>query len=444
MEPEIRYCSSDDGTRIAYTVYGRGEPALVFISGWGITFQLEAQFDEGIAFYRRLSEKRMVVRYDPRGIGASSHAEDYSADAHCSDAEAVISALELEKYDLFGTASGSPIALLHAHRYPESVRRIVLWEGWSAGNWEPKESVRAVVDLVKANWPLATRMMTDLMGVQGEDMRRRWARLLTTSIEPNAAVAYFESRFEIDVTDVVGDIAQPALLLHRRGNIRMPIKIARELASNLPNARFVELPGKAEPWILNHEDYLSKVEEFLDEDTPSEANLDLPSGTAIILFADIADSTALTERLGDSAFREQARELDASLRGIIREQSGTPIEGKLLGDGVLAVFTSARQAIEAALRCGPAGEGCGLRLHLGVHAGDVISEEGNVYGGAVNIAARIADASQPGEVLVSDTLRGLARTSAGVSFEDRGERELKGVGEPVRVWAVSAKEESTT
>ena len=270
MEPEIRYCTSADGTRIAYTVYGRGQPALVFIVGWGITFQLEAQFDEGIAFYQRLSEKRMVVRYDPRGIGASSQAEDYSTDAHCSDAEAVISALELETYNLFGTASGSPIALLHAHRHSESVRRIVLWEGWSAGNWEPKESVRAVVDLVKANWPLATRMMTDLMGVQGEDMRRRWARLLTTSIEPNAAIAYFESRFEIDVTDVVGDIAQPALLLHRRGNIRMPIKVARELASQLPNARFVELPGKAEPWILDHEDYLAKVEEFLGEDIPPD------------------------------------------------------------------------------------------------------------------------------------------------------------------------------
>ena len=270
MEPEIRYCTSADGTRIAYTVYGRGEPALVFIVGWGITFQLEAQFDEGIAFYQRLSEKRMVVRYDPRGIGASSQAEDHSTDAHCSDAEAVISALQLETYNLFGTASGSPIALLHAHRHPESVQRIVLWEGWSAGNWEPRESVRAVVDLVKANWPLATRMMTDLMGVQGEDMRRRWARLLTTSIEPNAAVAYFESRFEIDVTDVVGDIAQPALLLHRRGNIRMPIKVARELASKLPNARFVELPGKAEPWILDHEDYLAKVEEFLGEDTPPD------------------------------------------------------------------------------------------------------------------------------------------------------------------------------
>jgi len=156
---------------------------------------------------------------------------------------------------------------------------------------------------------------------------------------------------------------------------------------------------------------------------------------------DIVDSTALTERLGDAAFRAKARDLDASLRAIIREHTGTPIEGKLLGDGVLAVFTSARQAIEAALACGRAGDEAGLPLHLGLHAGDVIRESdpdgrSNVYGGAVNIASRISALSVSGEVLVSDTVRSLARTSAGVRFEALGEQALKGVGEPVRVWAV--------
>ena len=167
----------------------------------------------------------------------------------------------------------------------------------------------------------------------------------------------------------------------------------------------------------------------------------MPSGTAVILFADIVDSTGLTERMGDTAFREKARELDGALRTIISENGGAPIEGKLVGDGVLAVFTSARQAIEAALRCGKAGSHGGLPLHLGIHAGDVIREEdpdgrGNVYGGAVNIASRISGLSAPGEVLVSDTVRGLARTSAGVAFEDRGEQELKGMAEPQRLFAV--------
>ncbi|HEU4759576.1 MAG TPA: adenylate/guanylate cyclase domain-containing protein, partial [Dehalococcoidia bacterium] len=180
------------------------------------------------------------------------------------------------------------------------------------------------------------------------------------------------------------------------------------------------------------DDVLRIVDDFLNE-----GGEELPKGTAIILFADIVDSTALTESMGDTAFREKARELDGALRAVIRENGGTPIEGKLLGDGVLAVFTSARQAIEAALACGRAGDDAGLPLHLGVHAGDVIREGNNVYGGAVNIASRISGLSAPGELLVSETVRSLARTSAGVRFEDRGEQLLKGVGEPVRVWAVT-------
>ena len=78
----------------------------------------------------------------------------------------------------------------------------------------------------------------------------------------------------------------------------------------------------------------------------------------------------------------------------------------------------------------------GLALHVGIHAGDVIREANNVFGGAVNVAARISDASEVGETLVSSTVRDLARTSAGVSFEDRGERNLKGVLDAVHVWSV--------
>ena len=80
-----------------------------------------------------------------------------------------------------------------------------------------------------------------------------------------------------------------------------------------------------------------------------------------------------------------------------------------------------------------------LPVHVGLHAGDVIREEENVFGGAVNIAARISALSAAGEVLVSATVRDLGRTSAGVVFEDRGEFELKGVGEAVRVYAVREK-----
>jgi class 3 adenylate cyclase len=158
--------------------------------------------------------------------------------------------------------------------------------------------------------------------------------------------------------------------------------------------------------------------------------------TVVILFADVVDSMPQTARFGDAGFRERARELDGLLRAQIRSHRGTAVEGKLVGDGVLAIFPSARSAIACALRCVPLGESVELELHLGIHAGDVIREGNNVYGGAVNIASRISDATKAGEILVSDTVRGLARTSGAVTFEDRGEYDLKGIDEPMRLFTV--------
>ena len=149
--------------------------------------------------------------------------------------------------------------------------------------------------------------------------------------------------------------------------------------------------------------------------------------------ADIGEAIGTQQLLGD-VLRSLADRRDSG------KSHSRRFEGTLLGDGLIAVFTSARQAIDCALKCNAAAEGAGLQLHLGLHAGDVLREGNNVYGGAVNIAARISGLSTPGDVLVSDTVRSLARTSAGVRFDDRGERALKGVGDAVRVWAVREAE----
>jgi class 3 adenylate cyclase len=249
--------------------------------------------------------------------------------------------------------------------------------------------------------------------------------------EPEAWRAAWKAGESYDVTALLTQLAAPTLVVQSKSSRFFPVAVGQRIAATIPGARLT----------LVDDVIMGSLAELVKEfvfgtERPAGGAPAVPSGTAVILFVDIADSTALTERLGDAAFRAKARELDGALRGVIRDHAGTPIEGKLLGDGVLAVFTSARQAIEAALACAQAGAEASLPLHLGLHAGDVIREENNVYGGAVNIASRISGLSAPGEVLVSETVRSLARTSAGMRFEDRGEQTLKGVGEAVRVWAV--------
>ena len=292
--------------------------------------------------------------------------------------------------------------------------------------------------LIRENWSWARRVFATVVFPNGPSELQRWlSSSLRDSMSPEVAVRAVEANEARNITDLLRRIQAPTLVVDFRSDAQ-----SREVAAMIPDSRFLVVPGDlASMW--TGDELTRAMKEFIEEsDLPAKEGQPISImdpgqiGVTVIVFADIADSTALTERLGDAAFRGKARDLDGALRSIIREYSGTPIEGKLLGDGVLAVFTSARQAIEAALVCGRAGGGAELPLHLGLHAGDVIREENNVYGGAVNIAARISDLSAPGEVLVSDTVRSLARTSAGVSFVNRGEQTLKGMEEPVRVWAV--------
>ena len=175
------------------------------------------------------------------------------------------------------------------------------------------------------------------------------------------------------------------------------------------------------------------------EPTPTDgAPARVGMDTTVILFTDIADSTAITERLGDFAYREKADKLDTSVRSLVRECGGEVIEGITLGDGVLAVFPSARRAIECATRAHDRARSVGFRLHVGVHAGDVIRSGNNVFGGAVNIAARVCSQAAAGETLVSETVRSLARTSAVTEFADHGLHQLKGITDPHHLYAVVA------
>jgi class 3 adenylate cyclase len=249
----------------------------------------------------------------------------------------------------------------------------------------------------------------------------------------------------IDVRDRLSSVQAPTLVVHMKDSQFPGVQAASELAAAIPNARLAMVAGDTPAGAGGREGGRRHIVQaflsdgaILDAPTPEPPAETAPATTAIILFLDIVDSTALTERMGDAAFRAKARDLDAALRRVIRAVGGSPVEGRVLGDGVMAVFTSAAQAIEAAVGCDAACAGTELRLHLGIHAGDVIHEGKDVYGGAVNVAARIAGEAAAGEILVSDVVRALARTSSAVVFEDRGERALKGVEEAQRLWAVRA------
>ncbi len=448
MDQDIRFCTTSDGVRIAYAVVGSGPP-LVRVLGWFTHLELDWQAPWVKALVEELGSRYTYIRYDGRGMGLSDRdVEDFSLDALVRDLAAVVDATSYDKVVLEGISQGGPVAIAYAVLHPERVSHLILYGSFAhlppPRTTEQAEMREAVLTLVRQGWgsnkPAFRQTFTAMFMPDAEPERIQWFNeLQRASATPETAAKFIENVYKLDVRDILKDVGVPTLVLHARRDQAVSFKGGRDLAAGIPNARFIPLESDnhalktEEPAFLEFE---RAVDEFIGVEAARQPDASLPSGTAIILFLDIADSTALTERLGDAAFRAKARDLDEALRAAIREHAGTPIEGKLLGDGVLATFAAARDAIACAQSCRIAADNAGLPLHIGLHAGDVLHEEGNVYGGAVNIAARISGEAAPGDVLVSDIVRGLARTSAGVTFEDRGERELKGVSDPVRLWAV--------
>lgn len=434
MESEIRFCTSADGTRIGYTISeGGSELPLLFVSHTFAPIDLDQSLIAGGSL---APAGRRYVRFDRRGSGYSQReVSDLSLDAQVADILAVARASGSTQLDLMGIGDGCIAAATVAGRHPELVRRLVLSTPVLALEDDPAR--QSLATMIRSNWGLGRGAIADtILGVNTDaETRRSYIRFLRARMSQAMAAAYAEIAW--DATPNFGSIVAPTLVITSRRRLGGQIEESQVFAAGIPGARLS---------VLDSSDFdrafYSAVWEFLGYGSipanAAEERLDSASrtGLTMILFADIVDSTGLTERLGDAAFRDKARELDSALRAAIRKANGIPIEGKLLGDGVLATFTSAREAIEAAMACAAAGESAGLLLHVGIHAGDVIEEDGNVFGGAVNIAARVAGESAAGEVLVSQTVRELARTSARVAFEDAGERSLKGVGEPVRMWRI--------
>ncbi|OGO50775.1 MAG: hypothetical protein A2148_03540 [Chloroflexi bacterium RBG_16_68_14] len=432
MEPRIQYAKTKDGVSIAYYGIGSGQPLIICPFGPLSHLQLELQMAEIRDMNEYLGRGRMLVRYDNRGFGLSDRdADDFSLDAFVSDLSSVVDGLHFEEIQLITSGFSAMVGIAYAARHPGQVSHLGIAGGLARPvdfPWDPWESIW---DLAKKNWPMACDATAALLW--RADIAPERASMLKEEVTPQAYISFWEQLRNWDVSNELAEVRAKTLVVAWAGHRGQ----AQRLAAAIPGARLT--PNEAPALTGWNIDLVAEFDAFLREGVQQDEEPvgGLPSGTAVILFADIAGSTALTERMGDAAFRAAARALDERLRAAIREAGGTPAEGKVLGDGVMAVFTSAREAIDAALRCHALSAESELRLHLGIHAGDVIREEHNVYGGAVNVAARVCALSSPGEVLVSATVRDLARTSAGVTFEDRGEREMKGVGEPVRVYAVA-------
>jgi class 3 adenylate cyclase/pimeloyl-ACP methyl ester carboxylesterase len=447
MEPRIQYCTSADGTRIAYAVMGEGPLLLTTPSSWeSVGFVLQDSI--GGPFYNPLAANHTVVRYDRRGTGLSDRDRtDFTLDSEVQDIEAVVDSVGIKPLALMGGFHLGPAAISFVARHPDEVSHLILYGTFARGRDLTRDEVKAsLISMVRSHWGMGSRMLGDITAPDiGGETQELLARDERDSTSGETVARLIEMSYEFNVTELLQQVLLPTLVMHRRGDRAIPFRKGRELAAALPNAKLVVLEGVTHwPWFGDTNSVLRALQEYIGGEAPL-----VPTGPATIhtiLFTDIEGSTALTERLGDAKAREVLREHERIVREALAAHGGSEI--KTMGDGFMASFGSATKALECAVAIqrsltpdpSPVGTGEGqsvmpLKVRIGLNAGEPVAEEGDLFGTAVNMAARIAGQAQGGEILVSDVVRQLV-AGKGFAFEDRGGQALKGFEEPVRVYEV--------
>jgi len=462
MEQHIRFCTSSDGTRIAYATVGQGPP---LVRGLGWLTHLEYEWENPLwrTFIDGMSGRNLFVRYDGRGMGLSDRrVSDYSLEAQLRDLEAVVDALGLERFALDAISQGGPTAITYAVRHPERVSHLILYGsfarmGWYLDTEEGRQQAEAMLTLIRQGWgsdvPAFRQLLTSLFMPDADiDSIRAFNELQRVSASGDNVVDLITAVLDIDVRPLLPQVTVPTLVIHRRGDTMVPFESGRELATGIPGARFLPLDGRNH-WPLPSEPVArvmaKAIYEFLGEGEDAPAARGAPSrepgGVVTILFTDVEGSTALTQRLGDAKAREALRNHERIVREALRAHGGAEV--KAMGDGFMASFSSATRALECAIAMQRAFAAhddehpeTPIRVRIGLNAGEPIAEDEDLFGTAVIMAARIAAQAEGGEILASDVVRQLV-AGKGFLFADRGEVALRGFEDPVRLYEVRWREE---
>lgn len=442
MEAKTQYARSGD-VHIAYQVVGEGPFDLVYVPGWVSHVELAWEEPTTAHFLERLASFSRLIVFDKRGTGLSDRvSEDKlpTLEVRMDDLRAVMDAVHSEKAALFGDSEGGNLCVLFAATYPERTRALVLYGTFAKRVWSPEypwaptpEARQAEIESVEREWGNLMDVAHYVPSKAGDEaFARRMATYMRRSASPGAAVALLKMNTQIDTRNVLPTIRVPTLVLHRTGDQDTNVEEGRYVASRIPGARFVELPGVDHfPEVGDPESILAEVQEFLTGVRPlAEPDRML----ATVSFTDIVGSTEHATRLGDQAWTELLEEHYRIIRGELSKFRGREID--TAGDGFFATFDGPARAIRCACSIRDRVRPLGIEVRAGLHTGEVEKTGSKVGGIAVHIGARVAALAGRSEVLVSSTVKDLV-SGSGIRFEDRGMRALKGVSDEWHLYAVA-------
>jgi pimeloyl-ACP methyl ester carboxylesterase len=435
----ISYARNGD-VSIAYTTFGDGPVELIFVGGFVSHLEIVFETQPARQFFERLGAFCRVIAFDKRGMGLSDRGSgSYTVEGVAEDMVAVLDAVGVERAAVFGVSEGGAAATMFTATYPERVTSMVQYgtyarmsEAPDHPEGVPMSTIRTTHDRLFEEWgnPESLKMFSRSWA-RDPELLEWWGRLLRAGASPAGVHSLIEMYEKLDVRPLLPLVKVPTLIIWRRDDKLVPPAMTKLVAQGIPGAKAVELPGEDHLFLAgDQEALLGEVEQFLTgERRPPPVERVL----ATVLFTDIVGSTQRAAELGDQAWRELLGQHDRIALREVERQRGVLV--KSTGDGILASFDGPARAILAAQGMRDGLDELGLSIRAGVHTGECERMNGDLGGIAVHIGARVGSAAEPGEVLVSQTVRDLVVGSP-LEFEDRGARELKGVPGEWRLFAL--------
>lgn len=441
MEPRIRYTTTSDGVRIAYTSFGEGPPLVVPPILVASHLQLEWEVAGRRTALERMAQRATVVRYDPRGMGMSQRdAIDFSPDAAARDLQAVADAAGLDRFALYIAGYSTVLPSLADHG--DRLSHVVLMLRIRTDFPEFAERLQRIDAFMEEDWALYTEIYARIIvGWENADAGRftpllRASHSASSLREVNQLLVTPRRAVEQVRTNA------PMMILHKMGDAASA-RMAAETAAGNPAAHVLGMPGVTLGPYPN-ELGIAAIHHFIAEEVTAASGPHLLSGAQMaaavktIVFTDLVDHTQMMQRLGDARGRDVLREHERITRDLLKRHGGTEV--KTIGDAFMASFSSAQTAIECSVnlqRAFASQDAAGERLQVraGINAGEPIVEQDDLFGSCVTLAARAAARAGAGQILVTDVVRQLA-AGKNFGFVDAGEFVPKGFDEAVRLYEV--------
>ena len=424
--------------RLAYKVVGDGPVDLVYLQPW--YSHVEVIWEEPLyeRFLRRFAAFSRLIIFDRRGSGLSDPVpldRPPDMETRMDDARAVMDEVGSQRAVVYGASESGALACLFAAAHPDRTIALVIHGSGARSAWAPdypwgvtREQHEQEVDLIDRLW--GTEEFVRVWFERLDSELVAWgAKYARYGMSPGAAVAYERMIYQDDVRDVLPAIHVPTLILHRE---RDSPEDNRYLAEHIPGAEYVALEGDEHvPYQGDQDSVTHEIERFVLSVRDEESVLD--RALATVLFTDIVGSTETAAQLGDQGWGKLVERHHAIVRALLGRYRGSEVD--TAGDGFFATFDGPARAVKCACSIIEAVKPLGIEVRAGVHTGEVETVAGKTGGIAVVIGSRIGSFAGPSQVLASQTVKDLTAGS-GITFEDAGEHELKGVPDRWRLYHV--------